>query len=82
MTQITHMHTAENQAFQKVHQDLKRCFLTWEEGGIPPSLALWATVALVTDTLLAALESKGQVAEFMLAAMNSSLTDTKKEGAN
>lgn len=80
MTQITHQSTAEAQAFQKVHQDLRRCLMTWEEGGIAPSLALWATTALVAETLMNAL-GKGQAAEFMLAAMNSSLS-TNNEGIN
>jgi hypothetical protein len=75
MTQITHRQTAEKQAFQKVHEDLKRCFITWEEAGIPPSLALWASAALITETLMNAIGDRGQVAEFMLAAMNSSLSD-------
>jgi hypothetical protein len=81
MTQITHTQTAEIQAFRKVHEDLKKCFITWEEGGIAPNLALWATVALVTETLMNALGDRGRVAEFMLAAMNSSLSDSK-EGMN
>ena len=80
MTQITHMQTAEIQAFRKVHEDLKKCFITWEEGGIAPNLALWAVTALVTETLFNALEDRGRVAEFMLAAMNSSLKDN--EGMN
>jgi len=81
MKQITHVETAEKQAFQKVHEDLKRCFITWEEAGIPPSLALWAAAALVTETLMNAIGDRGQVAEFMLAAMNSSLSH-HNEGAN
>lgn len=81
MKQITHMQMAEKQAFQKVHEDLKKCFITWEEAGIPPSLALWAAATLVTETLMNAIGDRGQVAEFMLAAMNSSLSDNN-EGAN
>lgn len=81
MTTITHQNTAEAQAFQKVHQDLRRCLMTWEEGGISPSLALWATTALVAETLMNAIGDKGQAAEFMLAAMNSSFS-TNNEGMN
>lgn len=79
MTQITHQSTAEAQAFHKVHQDLRRCLMTWEEAGIAPSLALWATTALVAETLMNAIGDKGQAAEFMLAAMNSSFS-TNNEG--
>lgn len=81
MKQITHTEMAEKQAFQKVHEDLKKCFITWEEAGIQPSLALWASAALVTETLMNAIGDRGQVAEFMLAAMSSSLSD-HNEGMN
>lgn len=81
MTMITHHSTAEAQAFQKVHQDLRRCLLTWEEAGIAPSLALWATTALVAETLMNAIGDTSQAAEFMLAAMNSSFS-TSNEGTN
>jgi len=71
---VTHGQTAELQAFEKISSDMKRCFETWEAGGIPASLALWAMTVLVTESLRNALNGDGgQVAAFMLAAMNSSL---------
>lgn len=81
MTEVTHHNTAESQAFQKVNQDLRRCLMTWEEAGIPPSLAIWAATALIAETLFNALGDRGRAAEFMLAAMNSSFS-TPKEGVN
>jgi hypothetical protein len=74
MNDVTHQSTAELVAFQKVNGDLRRCFDTWEQAGIPPNLALWAAVSLITDTLRAALgNDTGAVAQFMLSAMNTSL---------
>lgn len=75
MTEVTHQSTAEMAAFQKVHEDLRRCFDTWEHAGIPPNLALWAAVSLITDTLMAALRDQGAVAQFMLSAMKTALND-------
>ncbi|CAB4190227.1 hypothetical protein UFOVP1202_38 [uncultured Caudovirales phage] len=81
MTEITHLETANHQAFEKVSQDMQRCFATWEAAGIKPSLALWAMTVLVTESLRNALDGdSGRVAEFMLAAMNASLSEDKKEG--
>lgn len=74
MTDTTHQSTAEMAAFHKVHEDLRRCFDTWQAADIPPNLALWAAVSLITDTLLAALNDKGAVANFMLSAMKTSLS--------
>lgn len=75
MTEVTHQSTAELEAFRKVHEDLRRCFDTWEQAGIPPNLALWAAVSLITDTLLAALHDQGAVAQFMLSAMKTALNE-------
>lgn len=76
MTQITHTSTAESQAFEKISRDLNRCFATWEAAGIQPSLAMWAMTVLITETLRNALEGdRGKIAEFMLAAMNSALSE-------
>lgn len=75
MSEVTHQSTAELAAFHKVHGDLRRCFDTWEQAGIPPNLALWAAVSLITDTLLSALGDRGNVAQFMLSAMNTVLND-------
>lgn len=77
MTEVTHQSTAELAAFQKVHEDLRRCFDTWDHAGIQPNLALWAAVSLITDTLMAALNDQGAVAQFMLSAMKTSLSDTE-----
>lgn len=77
MTEVTHQSTAELAAFRKVHEDLRRCFDTWEQAGIPPNLALWAAVSLITDTLMSALNDQGAVAQFMLSAMKTSLSDTE-----
>ena len=71
---VTHGQTAELQAFEKISSDMKRCFETWEAGGIPASLALWAKKGLRKETLRNALPGDGgQFEAFMLAAMNSSL---------
>lgn len=75
MTDVTHQATAEMAAFRKVNEDLKRCFDTWDKAGIPPNLALWAAVSLITETLRVALMDRGQVATFMMSAMNTSLAD-------
>lgn len=75
MNDITHQSTAEMAAFRKVHEDLRRCFDTWEQAGIPPNLALWAATSLIADTLLAALKHEGDVAQFMLSAMKTALTN-------
>lgn len=75
MNDITHQSTAEMAAFRKVHEDLRRCFDTWDAAGIAPNLALWAAVSLITETLLAALNDRGAVAQFMLSAMKTSLND-------
>lgn len=76
MSGITHVDMANHQAFEKVSQDMQRCFATWEAAGIKPSLALWAMTVLVTESLRNALDNdKGRVADFMLAAMQSSLKD-------
>jgi hypothetical protein len=81
MSEITHLETANHQAFEKVSQDMQRCFATWEAAGIKPSLALWAMTVLITESLRSALDDdRGRIAEFMLAAMNSSLSEDKKEG--
>ena len=79
MTDITHLQTAETQAFEKVSSDMKRCFETWEAAGINPSLAMWAMVVLVTETLRSALGDHDMVASFMLSAMNSSLKDDESK---
>jgi hypothetical protein len=71
MNDITHQSTAEIAAFRKVHEDLRRCFDTWEQAGIAPNLALFATVSVVTDTLINALGDQGQAVQFMLSAMKS-----------
>lgn len=75
MNDITHKSTAELAAFQKVHEDLLRCFDTWEAAGIPPNLALWASVSLITNTLRNAMGDPGAVADFMLSAMKTALDD-------
>lgn len=81
MTEITHLETANHQAFEKVSQDMQRCFATWEAAGIKPSLALWAMTVLITESLRNALDGdRGRIVEFMLAAMNASLSEDKKEG--
>lgn len=81
MTEITHLETANHQAFEKVSQDMQRCFATWEAAGIKPSLALWAMTVLITESLQSALNGDGgRIVEFMLAAMNSSLSQDKREG--
>lgn len=81
MTEITHLETANHQAFEKVSQDMQRCFATWEAAGIKPSLALWAMTVLITESLQSALNGdRGRIVEFMLAAMNSSLSQDKREG--
>ena len=78
LKQVTHNEMADKQAFQKVHMDMRKCFVTWEEAGISPTLAVWAMVARISDTLrLAYGNDRGKVAEFMLAAMNSSLGEGK-----
>lgn len=75
---ITHESTAELQAFEKISMDLKRCLATWEAGGIQPSLALWAMTVLITESLRSAFDGdRGRIAEFMLAAMNSSLSEAE-----
>lgn len=79
MTEVTHKSTAEMAAFRKVHEDLRRCFDTWEHAGIAPNLALWAATSLITDTLMSAIGDKGKVAEFMLSAMKTALQDTETE---
>ena len=78
MTQITHTSTAESQAFEKISRDLNRCFATWEAAGIQPSLAMWAMTVLITETLRSALDGdRGKIAEFMLAAMKSALSESE-----
>jgi hypothetical protein len=78
MTQITHESTAESQAFEKISTDLKRCFATWEVAGIQPSLAMWAMTVLITESLRSAFDGdRGRIVEFMLAAMNSSLSEAE-----
>lgn len=80
MTQITHESTAESQAFEKISMDMKRCFATWEASGIQPNLALWAMVVLITCILRQALDGdRGRIAEFMLSAMNSALSDEERK---
>jgi hypothetical protein len=79
MTDITHKSTAEMEAFRKVHEDLRRCFDTWEKAGIPPNLGLWAATSLIADTLLSALQDQGAVAQFMLSAMKTALNDGEVE---
>jgi hypothetical protein len=71
MNDITHKSTAEIAAFRKVHEDLRRCFDTWEQAGIAPNLALYATVSVVTDTIISATGDQGKAVEFMLSAMKS-----------
>lgn len=75
MNDITHQSTAEMAAFRKVNEDLRSCFQTWEAASIPPNLALFAAVSLITDTLMNALNDRGAVANFMLSAMNNALND-------
>lgn len=75
MTDVTHQSTAEMAAFRKVHEDLRRCFDTWEQAEIPPNLALWAAISLITDTLMAALQDQGSVAQFMLSAMKTAMNE-------
>ena len=75
MTEVTHHSTAELLAFHKVHEDLRRCFDTWEQAEIAPNLALWAAVSLIADTLMVALNDRGAVAQFMLSAMKTALNE-------
>ena len=76
--EVTHTQMAGEQAFQKVEDDMDRCFKTWKEADIPPSLALWAVTAFVTETVYHALhEDKTKTLEFILSAAMSALHDGK-----
>lgn len=79
MTEITHQASAEIVAFRKVHEDLRRCFDTWEAAGIAPNLALYAAVSVITDTLRNALHEPGAVAQFMLSAMKTALSEEESK---
>jgi hypothetical protein len=76
--EVTHTQMAGEQAFQKVEDDMDRCFKTWKEADIPAPLALWALTAFVTESVHRALqEDKTKTLEFILSAAMSVLHDGK-----
>lgn len=78
LKEVTHTQMAGEQAFQKVEDDMKRCFKTWKQAGISPSLALWALTSFVTEAVHRSLsEDKTKTIEFILSAAMSVLHDGK-----
>lgn len=75
VTETTHTQMAGEQAFQKVEDDMKRCFKTWQEAEIPPSLALWALTAFIAESVYYAIKDKEKTLEFLVAAAASVLVD-------
>jgi hypothetical protein len=73
--EVTHTQMAGEQAFQKVEDDMKRCFETWKQADIAPSLALWALTAFIAESVNHALNDRTKALEFIVAAAASVLID-------